>query len=255
MKKLFIANWKMKLNLKSARELAQKYPSFFQRTGLAGKIDLAVAPTFTHFAEVKNALNNFMPLCGQDVSAFDSGAYTGEVAASALVDFGCKFCIVGHSERRINLHEPDELIKKKIMKCAENKIIPVLCIGETDLERKKGDTDGVLLRQLHGALENADCFPASELVIAYEPVWAIGSGTAVSAEDLEIAARLIKRGISGMFTEKFFDSKVRIIYGGSVDTQNAEAILKVNYISGLLIGSSSLNAKDFFDILSLSQKI
>lgn len=240
----------MKLNLRESRELAQKYPSFFQRTGMAGKIDVAVAPTAVYFQDVRMALNNFIPLCGQDVSAFEKGAYTGDISAASLAEFGCRFCIVGHSERRINVNETDSLIQKKIGQCAKNKIIPVLCVGETEQEKKKGDTDTVILKQLHGALENQDCFPGTELVIAYEPVWAIGSGNAVTPDVLQNIARLIKRGVSGMFTEKFFDDKVRIIYGGSVDAKNAASFLTVPHINGLLVGSASLNAKDFFEIVA-----
>jgi len=257
MKKLFIANWKMKLNLRESRDLAQKYLSFYQRAGLqglpaqAGKLDVAVAPTSIYFPEVRSVFNNLIPLSSQDVSAFGNGAYTGEISASALTEFGCRYAIIGHSERRINVNETDLLIKKKISQCAENKIIPVLCVGETEAERKKGDTDTVILKQLHGALENQDCFPGTELVIAYEPVWAIGSGNAVTPDVLQNVARLIKRGVSGMFTEKFFDDKVRIIYGGSADAKNAAEILAVTHINGLLVGTASLNAKEFFEILTL----
>ncbi|MBU1132254.1 triose-phosphate isomerase [Patescibacteria group bacterium] len=247
MRKMLIANWKMNLSYDDSLGLASKYVELIDK--FAKENDIAIAPSFPCLPEIKKKLaHSAIVLGAQDVSSEESGAFTGEVSAEMLAEIGCQYAIVGHSERRLNVNETDEMIGKKINQCFNRKLIPILCIGETSEEKERGERDSILARQLHRALEKVKANSESDLIIAYEPVWAIGTGNPVRAEDLQPVQLLIKRTVCSLFSEKYYSDHVRFIYGGSVDAKNAKEFLQLDFISGLLAGTVSLNADDFLAV-------
>jgi len=251
MSKLLIANWKMSLNASETEKLVLDYRKKLKT--LKG-VELVIAPSFPMISSVVSLLNKTKLSCaGQNVAGFSSGAYTGEVSAKMLEQLGCKYVLVGHSERRQYQMETDEMVHKKIVQCYEAALTPVLCIGETLKEKEGGKRDSVIINQLHKALSEVDAFPGKEIVIAYEPVWAIGTGNVVAREDLVHVERIIKRALANLFTENFYNNKVRLLYGGSVNSANVDTFWGVEKISGFLVATASLKVEEFLKI-ALSMK-
>lgn len=250
MKNIIIANWKMKLNEKQSIQLAKEY----RKIKVKRTVEVVVAPSFPMLNEVVGILKGTDLIVGaQNVAVQASGTFTGEVSSEMLSDLGCKYVIVGHSERRTKMNETDEMINKKINQVYHAKMTPILCIGETLEENKIGQRDSVLVRQLQRDLSKVDCLPEKELVIAYEPIWAIGSGQYMEPEEMQIIQRVVKRAISSLYSEKFYDEKVRLIYGGSVNNINAKDFLAQNNVRGLLIATASLEANSFNEIVKQAE--
>jgi triosephosphate isomerase len=232
--RLFVANWKMHKTRAEARayaeELGEKWTPSPAR-------EVVIAPAYTLLDAARDPKGRWGLAC-QNVAAEASGAFTGEVSARMAADAGCTWAIVGHSERRRLFGEDSPTLARKLARCRDAGLTPIYCVGETAEERDAGKTVEVLQGQL--ATLGGD--PAGEvLVVAYEPVWAIGAGRAASPEDCESACTQIARLLSGR-------PRLRILYGGSVTAGNAAALLARQFVGGFLIGGASLSAADFASI-------
>lgn len=241
--KIFIANWKMQLDpvasVKTARSLVRLFRNFKGRA--------VICPDFLSLAAVAKILNSSPLLLGaQDVSAYERGAYTGEVSALDLKFLGTTYVLIGHSERRSYLQESDKLLAAKIRMAVANKMIPVLCVGENALERKQGRALAVIKSQLRGALQSLPISSLRSLVIAYEPVWAIGTGLNCDRDKaLQVKTTIID------WCRRSGLKKVPILYGGSVKPDNAISFLSGDAFDGLLIGGAGLIPRSFQQITSL----
>lgn len=237
--KVIIANWKMNLSINEGI----KYIKALKK----GKAEIAIAAPFTFLADLKkNIGNKKIKLAGQDVSRYEVGAYTGEVSANMLKEAGCAYCLVGHSERRIYFQENDREINQKVKNLLQYKITPIICVGENAEQRKKGLTKQIIKAQLLAALQGIKNVP---LIIAYEPVWAISTfqkGKNVkSAGIFDIIA--IHNYIRSLLETKFMN--IRIIYGGTVNPENSQAILSLKEVEGALVGGASLKVSSFNAII------
>lgn len=187
-----------------------------------------------------------LELGGQDLSSFDQGAYTGEVSGAMLRDAGASFVIVGHSERRAYHHEDDRIVNAKVKAAQRQGLVPILCVGESEQERDRGDAEAVVLRQLEGALEAVELAHAEELVVAYEPVWAIGTGRTATAADAQQMSRTVRKALTRLYPAHA--AGIRVLYGGSMKPSNAAELLAQEDIDGGLIGGASLEVDDLLSI-------
>jgi len=246
---LVVGNWKMNGTRRECRELAHKIGVELQ--GTTGSVEVAVAPPFTALSSVAKAKDG-LKLAAQNCHWQESGAYTGEISPSMLAELGCEFVIVGHSERRHVFHEDDQMISRKLGPIIAHGMNAILCVGETLSERQEGSTEEVINRQLHTALKGLDKSAMSKVEIAYEPVWAIGTGQNATAEQISAVHNQIRQ----FLTISFGDSGggVRILYGGSVKPENASMLAEINEVHGLLVGGASLQAETFVPIVSAFKK-
>ncbi len=243
---IFIGNWKMNHTVGSAIRLVTEL-----RTKLSGKLemDIVIAPPFTLLHPLEIAvLDSPIELGAQNVHWEDRGAFTGEVSSAMLADVSCKYCIVGHSERRTLFNESDQFVNKKILNLLDHGIKPVLCVGETQSERKNGQTTEVLQRQLQLGLRSVNALQSTELVIAYEPVWAIGTQTPASPAMAQEAHVYIREQLGNIF-RKDVAQDIRIVYGGSVNPSNIAGFMDQKDIDGALIGGASLESDSFLKIV------
>ncbi|OOY42867.1 triose-phosphate isomerase, partial [Solemya velum gill symbiont] len=209
--------------------------------------EVAVCAPSIYIADVQSSLEgSAVTWGGQDVSVQDSGAYTGETAASMLLDFGCKYAIIGHSERRTYHAESDALVAEKFEQAINNGLVPLFCIGETLEEREQGITEDVVARQIDAVLERVGAEGMAKGVIAYEPVWAIGTGKTASPEQAQDVHAFIRGRVAA--ADAAVAEKVQILYGGSMNAGNAAELLSQPDIDGGLIGGASLKADDFLTI-------
>jgi len=246
MNKILIANWKMQLDQTQSIALAKQYK---QKLGLFNNVEVAAAPSYLYLTEIAEIFKGTrIKLAAQNVAIEKKGALTGEISAQMLKQIGCHYVIIGHSERRHKLGETDEQINQKIQLAFQNNLVPILCIGETMEEKNVGQRDAVLAKQIRNALNKVSALPAKKIIIAYEPVWAIGSGKNLDAREMSAISLVIKRHFSTLYTEKFFQEKVRLLYGGSTNSQNAQDYLSLDCVDGLLVGGASLDADEFFKI-------
>ncbi len=243
--KLIAGNWKMHGNLEQAHSLATRIRRGL-RHGPGARPEVALFPPFPHLRLVADAVRDSeLRLGAQNMHWEPSGAFTGEVSAGMLVDLGCRFVILGHSERRQLFFESDAMIRMKVAAALGAGLTPILCVGETGSEREDGLTRGVLEAQLKGALSGLD--PAANAIeVAYEPVWAIGTGRNATPPMIAETHALIRR-----ISDALLDGgagTLRILYGGSVKPDNAREILAARDVGGVLVGGASLNADDFVAI-------
>ncbi len=245
MRRYYIAgNWKMN-PAENPRDLLDKLKA---RLSGMSKIDLMVAPPFTSIPEAVEALRGTgIAVSGQNLYWEEKGAYTGEISASMLIDAGCSCVIIGHSERRQYFNETDETVNRKIRAALKAGLTPVLCIGETEKQRENGETFKVVEKQLRGALRGIDVEAVEGFIIAYEPVWAIGTGKVASPQDAQEAHRFI-RGLLEQLYSPSLAEKTRILYGGSVKPDNAKGILSQPDVDGALVGGASLSEVSFGEI-------
>ena len=241
---IIAGNWKMNGSRDSIRELLDGI-----KAGMAdvNKAEVVVCAPYIYLADVEQQLSgSAVGFGGQNMSTEASGAYTGEISSSMLLDFHCKYVIVGHSERRTYYGEDDALVAKKFAVAREAGLIPILCIGETLEEREKGITEEVVARQAKAVIDEVGVKALTDGVIAYEPVWAIGTGKTASPQQAQDVHAFIRK----MIAEHDADvaAKVRIQYGGSMNAGNAEELLAMEDIDGGLIGGASLKAPDFLTI-------
>jgi triosephosphate isomerase len=246
MKKLIAGNWKMNGNLLANDALLAALAQ-----GLAVKpaCDVAVCVPAPYFAQIQALKIAAIDVGSQDVSAQASGAYTGEVSASMLKDFGVRYAIVGHSERRQYHGETDALVADKAKAALAAGITPIVCVGETLAEREAGRTEEVVKRQLAAVIHtNGHCI--SEIVLAYEPVWAIGTGKTASPQEAQAVHAVLRAQIKAATDQS---ARVKILYGGSMNAANASSLLAQPDIDGGLIGGASLKAADFLSIIAAAQ--
>ncbi|MEA1963222.1 MAG: triose-phosphate isomerase [Patescibacteria group bacterium] len=246
--KIIIANWKMKLNLKETLELAKNIKTKFK--DLNGG-EIAVCPNFISLLEVAKILKNSrIKLGAQDVFWERKGAYTGEVSSGLLVETGCEYVIIGHSERRKFLMENYEIIHKEIKAVLQvEDLIPIVCIGENWDERKTDRRDYVLYDQLQQSLSGIDVVGDQKIILAYEPIWAIGSGTAIEPSEAEYAHKIIKLTLNNMFGMNIVNNNFKIIYGGSITSKNVKGFIGLENLDGMLVGGASLDADEFYKVV------
>lgn len=247
--KIVIANWKMQLGLAESLDLAKKMKSKFSKFK---KGTVAICPSLTALTSVKDILKGGnVKLGAQNVFWEDKGAYTGEVSPRMLKEAGCEYVIIGHSERRKHSRENYEMIYKKV-KAVLNVpgLIPVVCIGESWDERKTDKRDFVLADQLQLALGGVELLGNQQIVIAYEPIWAIGSGVAIETNEAEYAHKIIKLTLNHMFGMQVLNDNIKVVYGGSISSKNVEKFSNLEGVDGLLVGGASLNADEFYEVAS-----
>ncbi|MFH0840457.1 MAG: triose-phosphate isomerase [bacterium] len=239
MKKIIIANWKMNLDLSKSMSLAVKYKKFGRKT----EHELVICPSEFALKKVGEIISGHsIKLGAQNVFWQEDGSYTGEVSARSLEKLGCKYVLVGHSERRQNLNETDEMVNAKVLALLKTKLIPVICVGETLAEKKAKKGKAVLARQIRKALEDVK-LGKQQLIIAYEPIWAIGTGQAIKPDQADEQHYYIYSLLERVFGKKKAQKNCRVIYGGSVDAHNGSKLLDLKYVDGLLIGGASLDFK------------
>jgi triosephosphate isomerase len=245
MRKYLVAgNWKMNGGTAVNEELCDRIGSGLSQSAA---VELLVCPPFPFLEAVGNKLaGTGVSLGAQNVSQHASGAYTGEVSAMMLKDLGCKYVIVGHSERRAMMHESSEIVAEKFAAALRQELTPILCVGETLAERSSGRMEAVIASQLEAVLDGPGIEAIASAVIAYEPVWAIGTGRTASPEQ----AQEVHQYIRNILAERHVDiaSGVQILYGGSVKGDNAAGLFSMPDIDGGLIGGASLNAAEFLAI-------
>jgi len=256
MRKLFIAgNWKMNKTIKEGRELVNALKrDLYEVQG----VDIAVCPPYTLLAELADMLaESNIGLGAQDVFWLDEGAYTGEVSGRMLGDAGCRYVIIGHSERRQYFGETNESVNKKIKAALNNELTPIVCVGESLQEREAGKTFSVLDDHINNGLAglgkgdvslNSGNVPFSVLTIAYEPVWAIGTGATATAAEAQEAHKYIRGLLGKLFGAETADT-IRIQYGGSVKPENTKELMSMPDVDGALVGGASLKAELFVDIV------
>jgi len=242
--KFVAGNWKMNGNLATNRALLDELVGSVGR--IAG-VKFAVCPPYPYLAQVQQVLSGSGITWGaQDVSQFDSGAYTGEVSGAMLVDFGCRYVIVGHSERRTLFGDTSELVAEKFAAALKAGLTPILCVGETLREREAGSTETVVAAQLRAVLERNGVQSLAHAVVAYEPVWAIGTGKTASPQQAQAVHAFIRKSLATK--DAAIAEKVQVLYGGSVKGANAAELFAMPDIDGGLIGGASLDARDFATI-------
>jgi len=230
--RLFVANWKMHMTRGQARSYAAELDAEIGE-GIAGA-ELVLAPPFTALEAAGDSKGRWS-LAAQNVSEHGAGAFTGEVSAAMLADAGCRYVLIGHSECRTLFGEDGPTLARKLARAREHGLVPIYCLGETRAEREEGLTAATLVRQVETLGEDP---PGAPLVVAYEPVWAIGTGLAATPEDAASAAAHLAELLPAR-------SDLRILYGGSVTAENAEELLRRGRVDGFLIGGASLKAVTF----------
>ncbi|HNY79634.1 MAG: triose-phosphate isomerase [Sedimentisphaerales bacterium] len=249
MRKPFVAgNWKMNTDSHSGVALAKAVVE--GSSGLAGSsVDVAVIPPFVYLPAVGAAVSSSgVALGAQDVYFEAKGAFTGEISAAMLKDVGCTYVLCGHSERRHVLGESDELINKKVAASISGGLLPILCVGELLAERDASQTEQVVERQTRAGLAGLSAEKTGAVTIAYEPVWAIGTGRTATREQAQEVHAFIRKLLARMY-DKSVAQDMRILYGGSVKADNAEELMGQPDVDGCLVGGASLKADDFVQII------
>lgn len=251
MRRAMIAgNWKMHKTQSEARELARSICAGLNEEG----IDVVLCPPFTALGVVREAIaGSRVGLGAQNVFWEEKGAFTGEIAPGMLVDAGCRYVIVGHSERRQYFCETDETVNRKVKAALGHGLVPIVCVGETLEEREAGRTDSVVVKQIEGAYAGLNSHDARNTVVAYEPVWAIGTGRASNGRDADAVSGLIRSTLARRFDSALADS-IRILYGGSVKPQNMAEYASQANIDGALVGGASLDSDSFLGIIAATRQ-
>jgi len=243
---LIAGNWKM---YKTPTEAADTARQLTETIDIGPDREVMIAPPFTALVSVAEVVQGSrISLGAQNVFWEDEGAFTGEVSPLMLLDAGCRYVIIGHSERRQLFGETDETVNRRIRSALRHGLAPVLCIGETEEQRASGETFSVLDKQVEKGLEGLSSNDLEALVVAYEPVWAIGTGKTATAEQAQEAHGYLRTKMAGRSDDAFAGS-IRILYGGSVKPDNAAELMSMPDIDGALVGGASLKAKDFAQII------
>ena len=241
MKPIVAANWKMNLTLLESHALLEEILNQSKSTDTK----VIFFPSFISLPSICDKLRDAQyAVGGQNISDKESGAYTGEISASMLQSLNAHYVIIGHSERRQFYHENDSQINDKILHALNAKLKPIVCIGETLQERQDDETALVLKRQLTTAFENIDQNEHHNIIVAYEPVWAIGTGQTAEENQILEAHKLIKKTLKSIF-----DNNIPTLYGGSVTADNALSLINIDHVDGFLIGGASLNSESFCQII------
>lgn len=254
---IMAGNWKMNLNHIDAVGLVQKLAWTLADEGYdRRKCEAVVVPPFTDIRSVQTLIEgDKLPLkhAAQDVSQHDDGAYTGEISAPMLARLDCSYVVVGHSERREYHAETDEIVNAKAVKALEKGLTPIICVGEGLELRKQGQQVNHTVGQVKGALAGISCDDVASLVIAYEPIWAIGTGEVATPEDAQEVCGAIRAAVRELYDDRVADS-VRIQYGGSVKASNVVDIMAQPDVDGCLVGGASLKAEEFAKIVLFYQQ-
>ena len=255
-KPLIAGNWKMNMDHVQGTDLLQHLAEALSEAKHdPERVEVAVFPPFTTLSTVQALIQDDglnLSSGGQDVSPFDSGAYTGDTSAQFLAKLGCKYVLVGHSERRTIHNETDDILNARVKAAYRHSIVPVLCVGEGLEIRQTGAHVGHTLTQLRAGVEGLTKEQASRLVIAYEPVWAIGTGEVAGPQDAQDMCTAIRAELGELF-DADVAATARLLYGGSVKANNASAILNEPDVDGVLVGGASLEATEFAKIAGCEQ--
>ncbi len=245
---IIAGNWKLNKTVPEAVELCRQLEAL-----LDGAVDreVVVCPSFTALSAVQALGLVTVKHGAQNMAAYESGAYTGEVSAAMLRDVGCQYVILGHSERRELFGETDEAVNTKARLALRSDIKPIICVGETLEQRRSGETEDVVLGQLTRDFDGIDVEDAARIVVAYEPIWAIGTGETASGEDANTVISAIRRKLAVLYDADTAAS-IRIQYGGSVKPNNIREFMEYPDIDGALVGGASLRADDFVGIVQCS---
>jgi len=254
MKKLFIVgNWKMNLTLDEAENLAKKLR--YGITELSNVVDVGVCPSFVYLKDVCEILQDSKICVGaQNMYLEESGAFTGEISSLMIKDVGCTHVIIGHSERRAIFQETNSMINSKIKTALSCELNPILCVGEKLEERESGKTEEVIGLQLSEGLDGLTSEQTRRLTIAYEPVWAIGTGKTATPKQANEVHSFIRKTVENKYGDVAAQS-IRIQYGGSVNSKNAKELLSQSGIDGALVGGASLDSESFLEIISNAAKL
>jgi triosephosphate isomerase len=244
-KKLIAANWKMYKTPQQAREFVRAFLPLVQGHT---RDEVVVCPPFVCIPAVVEDANNQFGIGGQNLYWEKEGAYTGEISAGMLLGAGCTHVIIGHSERRQYFGETDETVNRKLIVALNAGLVPIVCVGEVLEEREAGITEDVLRRQITNALREISGLQASTMTVAYEPVWAIGTGKTATPQIAAEAHRIIREQAAEALGEEVAED-MRILYGGSVKPENASALMSQAEIDGALVGGASLDPKSFAAIV------
>ncbi|MEZ5525387.1 MAG: triose-phosphate isomerase [Pseudomonadales bacterium] len=237
--KLVVANWKMNADRAGVTRLLAGY-----REAINASVLVGVCPPAPYLQQCQQLLDGSgIGLGAQNVSQFEKGAYTGETSPSMLVDFGCRYVIVGHSERRSLFGEQDSVVAEKFLAALEAGLVPILCVGETKEQRLADETEAVVCTQLDAVIAKAGIKSFASAVIAYEPVWAIGTGDTATPEQAQAVHRLVRSKLAAY--DEVIAERVQVLYGGSVNAGNAKELFAMPDIDGGLVGGASLNSEDF----------
>jgi triosephosphate isomerase (TIM) len=252
-KPLIAGNWKMNLNHFEAIALVQKI-AFSLPDKYFDKVDVAVIPPFTDLRSVQTLVDGDklrLTYGAQDVSQHDSGAYTGEISGAFLAKLGCHYAVVGHSERRTYHNEDDALVAAKAAAALKHAITPIVCIGEHLEIREAGEHVSHCQNQLRGSLAGLSAEQIGQTVIAYEPVWAIGTGRVASAADAQEVCAAVRKELSSLSSPHIADT-VRVLYGGSVNAKNIGDIIAQEDVDGALVGGASLDGEQFATLSAIA---
>ena len=255
MRKMIIAgNWKMNMELLSARDLVRDIRSGLEQSGALERVDVVLCPPYPFLAQTSDGTaGTAIGVGAQNIHQAESGAYTGEVSAEMLLSAGCTHVIIGHSERRQYFGESDDLVNAKLRRALDAELNPIVCIGETLEERDAGTTMEVVSSQVRGALQGVSAEQMERVVLAYEPVWAIGTGRNATPEQAQEVHATIRALISELYGSETADA-LRIQYGGSMKPGNAGDLLRQPDVDGGLIGGASLNSADFLAIVTAAEQ-
>ncbi|MFV0381461.1 MAG: triose-phosphate isomerase [Breznakia sp.] len=242
-KPIIVGNWKMNKTIAEAKAFVEAVDSDIHEAATFG-----VATSFIALQETNKAANKLI-VAAENCHFADNGAFTGEVSVPMLEEIGVKYCIIGHSERRAMFGDSDETVNKKAKRLIEANITPILCIGESEAQYDAGETEKVIRTQLRGSLANLCAKCVSNMVVAYEPIWAIGTGKSATKEDAQNCCAIVRDQIKEMYGEAAAEA-VRIQYGGSVKPENIVEYMACPDIDGALIGGASLKADSFKDIIA-----
>lgn len=245
-KKIIVGNWKMNNDATKSASFAKELD-----TNISKELncDVAICPTYIALKDVKETLYmSNIKVGAQNVYFEDSGAYTGEISAEMLKNIGIDYCIIGHSERREYFNETDESVNKKAKKLLEKDIIPIICVGEKKEQREKSTYLNLVKNQVVQALNGISENDVIKVIIAYEPIWAIGTGLTATSEQAEEMCKYIRQLITELYNENV-GKNIRILYGGSVNVKNSQELLNQPNVDGALVGGASLKL-DFIDIIN-----
>lgn len=251
MKKLLVANWKMNLSpVEEIRLFDDIGGAIEKKKKDFGNLEIVLCPSFLTLVQLGRSAKRTesLSLGAQDCFWEDRGAFTGEISAFDLKKIGVDFVIIGHSERRQHLKETNNMVHQKVKAVLKAGLYPIICVGETFEERQEGRKDYVVIQQVFNALEGIKPDKKDKIIIAYEPVWVIGSGQAVDPKEAEYTNRVIRQAVIDSFPFDFATHNVRFLYGGSIDEKNVEGFIEQKTIDGFLVGGASLKAKSFLAI-------
>jgi len=238
----------MNLTVPVAEKLAGDVASGYQ-ADWADKVEVVVCPTYLQIPAMADVLSGRVGLGAQDLFWEEEGAYTGEISANMLKELGCGYVIIGHSERREYLGETNEMVGKKACAALAAGLVPIICVGESQKQREADETNEFLEKQLLAAVDSIEQADMAQVIVAYEPIWAIGSGDPASPEDAEEIASLIRETLTDKYSQAEAQ-QCRILYGGSAKADNIAGFIGQDNIDGALVGGASLDAKEFVGMLT-----